>query len=52
MSKDRMTMRRGSEVKSRIGMGDAIDGVFVDGVNVVFQLCRYGHDERRLCDGA
>jgi hypothetical protein len=31
-----MTMRRGSVVKSRIGMGDAIDGVFVDGANVVF----------------
>jgi hypothetical protein len=45
-------MRRGSEVKSRIGMGDAIERVFVDAANVVFQLGRYGHDGRRLCDGA
>jgi hypothetical protein len=51
-SKDRMTTRRGSEKKSRIGMGDAIDGVFVDGANVVFQLGRYAHDERRICNGA
>ena len=38
-------MKRGSEVKSRIGMGNVFDGVFVtvDGVGVIFQLGRYGH---------
>jgi hypothetical protein len=32
--------------------GNAFDDVLVDGVDVVFQLGRYGHDGRRLCNSA
>jgi hypothetical protein len=51
-SKDQIMMRRESEVKSWIGMGDVIDGVLVDSVNVGFQLGKYGHDGWQLCKDA
>lgn len=39
-------MRRGEDMKSRSGNGDALDDVFFDGIDVVFKLGGYGYDWR------